>query len=127
MHISDAEWIVMNLFWEYPALESAEVIEHTAAANSWSPKTVKTMLHRLVRKRALSAEAHGNRYVYRAAIRRHDCLRRASRAFMERVCGGHAAPALIHLLRSAKLTPQEAVEIRALLDQRLAETEGTDL
>ena len=126
MQISDAEWIVMNLLWEYPALEAAEVVERIAAANGWSPKTVKTMLHRLVRKGALSAEAHGKKYVYRTAIRRHDCLRRASRAFMERVCGSHAAPTLIHLIRSAKLTPSEAAEIRALLDQRLAEMEGTD-
>jgi BlaI family penicillinase repressor len=101
------------------------VIERTAAANGWSPKTVKTMLHRLVRKGALAAEAHGNKYIYRAAVRRHDCLRRASRAFMERVCGGHAAPALIHLLRSAKLTSQEAIEIRKLLDERLRDAEGT--
>jgi len=64
--------------------------------------------------------------VYRAAIRRHDSLLRAGRAFIERICGGHAAPALIQLLRSAKLTRQEATEIRKLLDQRLSETEGTE-
>lgn len=119
MQISDAEWIVMNLVWERAPLEAAEVIEQVAAANGWSAATVKTMLHRLVRKCALTAEASGKKYVYRPAIRRDDCVRRASRSFLDRVCGGQAVPALMHLVRIAKLSPEEAVQIRALLDESI--------
>jgi predicted transcriptional regulator len=47
-------------------------------------------------------------------------VRRASRTFLERVCGGHAAPALLHLVKLAKLSPEEALEIRELLDEKLS-------
>ncbi len=121
MQISDAEWIVMNLVWDSAPLEAAEVIERLGEPNGWSAATVKTMLHRLVRKGALATDANGKKYVYRAAVRRSDCVRQASRSFFERVCGGHAAPALLHLVRMSQLSPAEAAEIRELLDQRISE------
>ena len=54
MQVSDAEWIAMNLIWGFSPIEVAEVIDRIAADNGWSAATVKTMLHRLVRKGALA-------------------------------------------------------------------------
>ncbi|MCU0713063.1 MAG: BlaI/MecI/CopY family transcriptional regulator, partial [Pirellula sp.] len=62
MQISDAEWIVMNLIWSSSPIEAAEIIDKLAAENGWSAATVKTMLHRLVRKGALKAEQIGKKY-----------------------------------------------------------------
>jgi BlaI family penicillinase repressor len=124
MQISDAEWIVMNVVWEAAPLEAAEVIDRVAAANGWSAATVKTMLHRLVRKGALATDTIGKKYVYRAAVRRDACVRRASQSFLERVCGGHAAPALLHLVKNARLSAEEAAQIRAILDEKLSKREG---
>lgn len=116
MQISDAEWTVMNLLWESSPLDASAVIERLAKANGWSPATVKTMLHRLVKKGALSAEAEGKKYLYQVNVRRNDCVRQASRTFLDAVFGGEAAPALLHLVKHSKLSPKELAEIRALLD-----------
>lgn len=124
MQISDAEWIVMNLIWDAAPIEAAEVIERIGPDNGWSAATVKTMLHRLVRKGALATESNGKKYVYRAAVRRDACVRRASRSFLDRVCGGHAAPALLHLVKMARLSPEEAAQIRAILDEKQNQQEG---
>jgi len=118
MQISDAEWTVMNLVWEAQPLEASDVIDRLAAANGWSPATVKTMLHRLVKKRALATEAVGKKYLYRANVRQRDCIRRASRSFLDRVFGGEAAPALVHLVKTSRLSPEEVAELRALLDSK---------
>lgn len=118
MQISDAEWLVMNLVWDSQPISSGEVIDELAAANQWSPATVKTMLHRLVKKGALSHELDGKRYIYRANVRKHDCVRRASRSFLDRVFGGETAPALLHLVKNAKLTTAEVAELKALLDSK---------
>ena len=91
MQISDAEWIVMNLIWQSGPIDAAEVVERLAEVNGWSPATVKTMLHRLVKKGALSHQADGKKYLYRAGVRRHDCIRKASRSFLERVFGGRSS------------------------------------
>lgn len=124
MQISDAEWTVMNLIWGSSPIEAAEVIDRIAAANGWSAATVKTMLHRLVRKGALATEQKGKKYLYTPAVRRDACVRQASRSFLERVFGGHATPALIHFVKTAKLTAEEVAEIRSMLDRKINQIEG---
>ena len=126
MQISDAEWTVMNLVWSTSPIEAAEVIERIAAANGWSAATVKTMLHRLVRKGALSAELVGKKYLYKPAVRKEACVRQASRTFLDRVFGGEATPALIHLVKTAKLSSKEVAEIRAILDKKTNKSEGAE-
>ena len=118
MQISDAEWIVMNLIWGSSPIEAAEVIDKIAADNGWSAATVKTMLHRLVRKGALATEQNGKKYLYTPAVRRDACVRQASRSFLDRVFGGDATPALIHFVKTAQLTVKDAEEIRALLEKK---------
>jgi BlaI family penicillinase repressor len=124
MQISDAEWIVMNLVWSSYPIEAAEVIDQIAADNGWSAATVKTMLHRLVRKGALATEQNGKKYQYSPAVRRDACVRQASRSFLERVFGGDATPALIHFVKTAKLSGKDIEEIRAMLDKKTNRNEG---
>jgi BlaI family transcriptional regulator, penicillinase repressor len=124
MQISDAEWVVMNLIWGSSPIEAAEVIDQIAADNGWSPATVKTMLHRLVRKGALATEQSGKKYLYTPAVRRDACIRQASRSFLERVFGGDATPALLHFVKTAKLTDKDVEEIRAMLDKRTGKNKG---
>jgi len=80
------------------------------------------MLHRLVRKGALATEQNGKKYVYTPAVHRDACVRQASRSFLERVFGGDPTPALIHFVKTAKLTDKDVEEIRAMLDKKLTET-----
>ncbi|MGE0758704.1 MAG: BlaI/MecI/CopY family transcriptional regulator, partial [Pirellulaceae bacterium] len=67
--ISDAEWQVMNVVWDGQPLTALDVVERLAE-RAWAPATIKTMLHRLVKKGVLTYEMDGNRYVYRARSRR---------------------------------------------------------
>ncbi len=120
--ISDAEWQVMNVVWNSQPVDSQHVIDQLAAANSWSTGTVKTMLHRLVKKQVLVFEQTGKRYLYRAAVGRNECVRQASRSFLERVFGGAAAPALLHLVQTSPLTADEMAELRRLLDRKESES-----
>ncbi|QEG37326.1 BlaI/MecI/CopY family transcriptional regulator [Bythopirellula goksoeyrii] len=116
--ISDAEWQVMNTVWQHQPVESQQVIDLLAEPNEWTAATIKTMLHRLVKKKALTFDRDGKRYLYRALMRRGDCVRRASRSFLDRVFGGSAAPALMHLVKNSKLTDDELAELRRLLDEK---------
>jgi BlaI family penicillinase repressor len=116
--ISDAEWQVMNVVWQDQPVEAQHVVDRLADANGWSGATVKTMLHRLVKKQILAFDQNGKRYLYRAIVRRSDCIRQASRSFLDRVFGGSAAPALMHLVNTCRLSDQELAELRRLLDQK---------
>ena len=118
--ISDAEWAVMQTVWEaHPAgLTAGEVVQRLAdQGTSWAPRTIKTLLARLVQKGAVAAEADGRRHLYRAKVARDAVVRQESRSFLSRVFGGAVAPAVVHLLEDADLTPQEIEQLRQLLDR----------
>lgn len=115
--ISDAEWQVMRVIWDGEPLASQQVVARLAGTTEWSPATIKTMLHRLVKKGVLTYEQEGNRYSYRAKVREDDCVRRESQSFLERVFDGRAAPMLAWFVESGQLSQEEISELRRLLDE----------
>lgn len=124
--ISEAEWVIMNLIWESGPMDAASVVSQIAHVNKWADKTVKSMLHRLVKKSALKAEVHGRCYVYSASVSRSECRRTASRSFLDRVFGGNVVPALMCLADVAGITPEEADEIRSMLDRKFGKQDSAN-
>jgi BlaI family penicillinase repressor len=116
--ISDAEWQVMNVIWDGQGMTSQEVVGRLEGQADWAPATVKTMLHRLVKKAVLTYELDGNRYVYRSRVRRANCVKQAGRSFLDRVFGGESASLLAHFLRSSKLSVDEISRLRQMLDEQ---------
>jgi BlaI family penicillinase repressor len=116
--ISDAEWQVMNVVWDAQPITSQEIVAQLEGEAQWAPATVKTMLHRLVKKNVLTYELAGNRYVYRSRVRRASCVQQAGRSFLNRVFGGQSASLLAHFLNSSKLSPEEILQLRQMLDEQ---------
>jgi BlaI family transcriptional regulator, penicillinase repressor len=116
--ISDAEWQVMNVVWDGQPMTAQEIVSRLEGHADWAPATIKTMLHRLMKKEVLLYESQGNHYVYRSRVRRSDCVKQASRSFLERVFGGDSAPLLAHFLRSSRLSADEIAELRQLLNKQ---------
>jgi BlaI family penicillinase repressor len=114
--ISDAEWEVMKLVWERQPVAASDVVARLGREQRWAPRTIKTMLARLVDKGALGYEVDGKRFLYRAKVRREACVRHESRSFLSRVFGGAVAPAVVHLLTHSNLTADELDELRRILD-----------
>ena len=115
--ISDAEWDVMKVVWDRQPVPASDVVERLAAERGWAPRTVKTMLNRLVAKGALAYDVEGKRFLYRATVKRDACVRHESRSFLSRVFGGAVAPAVVHLLEHSKLTPDEIEQLRQVLER----------
>jgi BlaI family transcriptional regulator, penicillinase repressor len=51
-------------------------------------------------------------------VRRSNCVKRASRSFLDRVFGGESASLLAHFLRSSKLSTDEVAQLRQMLDEQ---------
>ena len=116
--ISDAEWEVMQVVWRESPISAAEVTRRLATSHDWSPRTIKTMLSRLIGKGALSFRTVGNRYLYSPAVTREECIRQASRSFLQRTFAGDSALALLHLVEQADLSDDEIERLRSLLEEK---------
>jgi predicted transcriptional regulator len=113
--ISEAEHAVMEVLWEDSPLTAQEVVERIPAERDWSANTVKTLLGRLLAKRAIAHEADGRRYLYRPLIARERYVAGESRRLMDRLFGGRLAPLVAHLAERDELSDDDIAEIEALL------------
>ncbi len=116
--ISDAEWEVMNVLWERSPLSGSEVADELCGRMKWQPKTVKTLLGRLVKKGALRYREEGNRYLYTPAFPRERYVAAESRSFIDRVFGGRTSPALVHMVETMDLSDEELRELRSIIDRK---------
>lgn len=119
--ISAAEWEVLKVVWEQPALSANEIAEKLSFQKDWHPRTIKTLLARLVKKGVLDYKTDGNRYLYAPKVRKDDVIKQESQSFLERVFDGVTVPMLAHFVKTAKMSPDEIQQLKKIL----AEKEGT--
>jgi BlaI family penicillinase repressor len=108
----------MKVLWARPAATANEAIEALAPAADWSPKTIRTLIHRLVKKKALGVKKPEREYVYYPLVKESDCARAETRSFLRRVYGGAMRPMLAHFLEDADLSREEIEELKRLLESK---------
>lgn len=116
--ISEAEWDVMQAIWDSHPVTAGQVIEKLAGKRKWNPRTVKTLLNRLVKKSALAYDVQGNRYLYRPRVSRQECVRSESRSFVSRVFAGDSAQMLLRFVDEAELSREQIARLKRLLDKK---------
>jgi BlaI family penicillinase repressor len=102
-------------------MESAtanQVVESLHDETDWNPKTIKTLLNRLVKKQALGYREEGRIYHYHALFSEQECVQAAGRSFVKRVYGGALKPMLAGFLEDADLSPEDVAELQSILERR---------
>ena len=119
--ISESEWLVMRVLWSKSPLAAQEVFEQLDGETKWKPKTVKTLIDRLVNKGAVKYEKDGRRYLYYPAVGRDECITTERRSFVRRVYGGITKPMLAAFLEDAELSSEDIEELKNILEQKAEE------
>ena len=114
--ISDAEWLVMKVVWKLKQATAKQVVEALAGEANWKPKTIHTLISRLVQKGALASERPGREYLFRPLVTEEASRLAASRSFLEKVFDGDVAPFLACFLRREKLSRKQIEELRRILE-----------
>lgn len=113
--ISDAEWVVMTEFWKGGEATVKQIVARLEGRQHWKPKTVQTLINRLVQKGALEFRKEGREHIFRPLHAETDCVHEASRSFVDRVFGGRLAPLLACFLEREECSKEEIEEMRQLL------------
>ena len=117
MKLTRAEWQLMNALWEkYPAT-ARDICDALPAGTDWAYTTVKTMLSRLVAKRAIEERKVGNASLYEPLVTRRRARLAAIRSMAEEAFDG-AFGTLVHfIVEQEKLSPAERRKLRELLQK----------
>jgi BlaI family penicillinase repressor len=116
--ISDAEWVVMKVVWDKAPLTTNEVVAALEDTAHWKPKTIHTLLSRLVRKGALEYERKGREHLFRPLVGAEECEHAATQSFLSRFFGGELAPFLARFVEKEKLKPAEIEELKRILERK---------
>jgi BlaI family penicillinase repressor len=116
--ISDTEWQIMKILWASEPLTANEVIKKIEGFTSWKPKTVKTLLGRLVKKNAISFEKDGRAYVYYPIVSEHECVKAESHSFLEKVFSGALNVMFANFLEEKQLSKEEITELKRILEEK---------
>lgn len=95
---------------------SADAVANTLATSSdWSFATIKTLLGRLMKKKAIAAKVDGRRFIYEALITRDEYLSEESGRFVDRFYGGKLAPLVSHFSESKRLSKEDVAALKKIL------------
>lgn len=120
--ISEAEYEVMKVIWKYAPVSTNDVTERLAKTTDWQPKTIQTMLKRLVNKKALTYEKEGRMFVYTPLVAEDEYISEESRSFLNRYYDGNITTMLSAFIQDQKLSKEDIRTLRSIL--REGEKEG---
>ncbi len=122
--ISQAEYEVMKVIWNNAPISTSQVVEKLSDSK-WSPKTIQTMLLRLVKKGALANEKQGRSFVYTPLVEKEEYRLQASRRFLDRLYDGALGSMVLNFIRQDQLSDEEIQSLRSILDE-MEDEKGAD-
>lgn len=120
--ISGAESQIMEALWAKGPLTADEIVQSVGPQQGWGEATVKTLINRLLKKKALASERTGGRAIYRVLVTREDYVTGESQGLLDRLFGGQIAPLVAHYAQHRALSADEVARLKKLI----AEFEADD-
>ena len=115
--ISEAESAVMEVLWRTSPVSTEDVVAALKNRQDWQEPTIKTLLNRLLKKGAISAQRDGRRYLYSPELQRDQWLASESKGLLDRLFGGRVAPLVAHFSKQRKLTKKDFTELKRLIEE----------
>jgi BlaI family penicillinase repressor len=116
--ISEAEWEVMNTLWERAPQTATEVIGRLQERTDWKPKTVRTLLDRLVQKKAVGVNQNQRVYTFFPLYTQDGCQLAEAQTFLKRIYGGTFKSMLVQFIQEDALSDGEIKELRSILNKK---------
>ena len=116
--ISEAEHQVMKVIWMNNPIMASEIINILTEKTDWKPKTIKTLINRLLKKEAIGYEKSGREYIYYPIIEEADFVKTESRMFVKRLFGGAMKPMLVSMVENEDLTLEDIDELRKYIIEK---------
>src|ERR1700744_6555885 len=116
MSVTPAESRIMEALWARNPLTADEVVTAVAEPQGWGEATVKTLINRLLKRKAIRSERIDGRVRYVPLLQRADYVQAESQGLLDRLFEGRLTPLVAHFAEHRALKPDEIKRLRRLLD-----------
>lgn len=114
--ISEAEYEIMKVVWKNAPISTNDVVSLFEDGN-WSPKTVQTLLARLVKKGVLGYEKKGRVFVYTPLIDEKDYIKEESSSFLNKFYNGALNSMVLNFIDDSRLSDKDIEELTRILEK----------
>ena len=115
MRITAAESQIMEALWRSSPMSTEEIVAEVGTAQGWAEGTVRTLVNRLLRKKAIRGERDRTRYQYVPLIQRADYVLSESQGLLDRLFEGEVTPLIAHFAKHRALTPADMKKLKCLI------------
>lgn len=115
--ISAAESVIMEALWKQNPLTAEDIVSLVAREQEWTEATVRTLINRLLKKKAIAATKDGRKYLYRPVMKRADWVQEESQSLLDRLFDGKLAPLVTHFSQRKKLSREDVRELKRLIGE----------
>ena len=122
--ISEAEWEVMKVLWNTSPRTANDIVEELTGRTHWKRETIRTLINRLVQKKALGFEKKGRQYHYFPRVTEAEGIRAEAESFVRRIGGGSIEPMLAAFVEEKHLSAEKIARLKQILSQAEAAGEA---
>jgi len=115
--ITDAEMVVLQKLWDEAPLSAQEIIERLKRHGTVHPKTIKTLINRLLNKGALKYKEDNRKYLYMPVLKKTDFYRIKTESFLNKFFDGELSPLVTFFSSQKKLSEKQIDELKQLVDK----------
>ncbi|MFC1794060.1 BlaI/MecI/CopY family transcriptional regulator [Planctomycetota bacterium] len=115
--ISEAEWEVMKVLWKTSPKTANEIVEELTGKTHWKRETIRTLINRLVQKKALSFEKKGRQYNFFPRLTEAEGIRAEAESFVKRIGGGSIEPMLAAFVEEKQLSAEKIDRLKRILNR----------
>ena len=117
-NISESEWEIMSVLWEEAPLTANDVIIRLQERTDWKPKTIRTLLDRLVKKNVVGVNKEQRIYTFFPLYSQNECQHAEAESFVKRIYGGTLKSMLVQFIQEDSLSEEDIQELRSMLDPK---------
>lgn len=114
--ISDAEWRIMRVLWKKSPLTVKEIIKILSKKTAWKPETIRTLINRLTKKKAIDFDKKGRQHYFYPLLSQEECVNAEAESFLGRSGVALLKPILTKFIENEQLSDEEIAELRRILE-----------
>ena len=117
-HISDAEWVFLELLWQYGELTITQVEKLLRDKQGWSKHAIISFLKKMDSKGLVMYRVDGKAKVFYTELKPENVKRKETEGFLNKVFHGRVGLMLSALVDEDCLEDEEIDELMKILEQK---------
>ena len=117
--ISESKFEVIKIVWKHAPISTNEITDKLLQTTSRSPKTIQTLIKRLVTKGVLAYEKQSRMFVYTPVVKKSEYIGQKSNSFLKRYYNGEISAMVSAFIENDRLSETDVEHLWLILHQIL--------